>query len=432
LKLLFIAYHFPPIGGAGAQRSAKFVRYLPDFDVDPVVIGGPAGSQDRWEPADATQVAELPENMPVYRPNSAAPHSEAQTRWRRLVPTTTERDKWWQRQIAELGGRAAQEHHLDAIYVSLLPYEGLTAAVDLGRSLGLPVIADLRDPWALDEVRQYPTRAHRIREKRIMGPLLGECALVIGNTPEATAAVAEAYPSLSEHKLATITNGYDATDFTHAGTRPTDGRFRIVHTGYLHSSIAMAQRRNHAAKRVLGGSLWPIDLLCRSHYYLLRAVSLLKMEDPELASRIDIVLAGVLSDVDEQIVRDSPAGDQVRTLGYIDHHAAIREMMAADVLFLPMHGIPTGRRARIVPGKTYEYLASGRPILAAVPPGDAQDFIVGAGAGVIADPSDAGMIAHCIQTLAAGRLEARPIGEGIEQFERRRLTQRLAEHLTRL
>jgi glycosyltransferase involved in cell wall biosynthesis len=432
LNLLFIAYHFPPIGGAGAQRSAKFVRYLPDFGVNPIVIGGPSASEGRWEPKDATQVAELPDNVPVYRPSTPAPVSEAESRWRRLMPSVTEQGKWWQHQIRELGDRAASEHHLDAIYASLLPYESLAAALDLGRSLRLPVIADLRDPWALDEVRLYPTRAHRSREQRIMGQLLGECALVIGNTPEATAAIGDVFPFLGGDKLVTITNGYDTSDFANVESRPADGKFRIVHTGYLHTSLGMAQRRNHTVKAVLGGSLWPIDLLCRSHFYLLRAVSLLKTKDPELASRIDIVLAGVLSDEDERIIRESPAADQVRTLGYVDHRAAIREMMHADVLFLPMHSVPNEHRARIVPGKTYEYLASGKPILAAVPPGDAQDFIADAGAGIVADPSDADMIARSIQMLAEGPARTRQIGEGVGQFERRQLTQRLAEHLIAL
>jgi glycosyltransferase involved in cell wall biosynthesis len=265
-----------------------------------------------------------------------------------------------------------------------------------------------------------------------MGRLLADCALVIGNTPEATAAIAEAFPAVSKRNLTTITNGYDASDFIGIDTRPHDGRFRIVHAGYLHSSIAMVHRRNLATKRFLGGSLWPIDLLCRSHYYLLKGVSILEKEDPELASRIDIILAGVLSEQDEQIIRESPAGSRVRTLGYISHREAIQEMMLADALFLPMHSVPPGRRARIVPGKTYEYLASGRPILAAVPQGDAQDFIVEARAGLITDPSDARMIARGIRALSSGSVGARPIGDGVERFERRHLTQDLAERLTEL
>jgi glycosyltransferase involved in cell wall biosynthesis len=178
--------------------------------------------------------------------------------------------------------------------------------------------------------------------------------------------------------------------------------------------------------------MWQIDLLCRSHYYLLEAVSLLMDREPDFASSIDIVLAGVMSDEDQLIIDQSPAREHVQTLGYIDHSAAIREMMAADILFLPMHGIPSGRRARIVPGKTYEYLATGRPLLAAVPDGDAKDFIAAANAGITTEPCDAPMIASAIHALAQEPTEARSIGQEVGQFERRYLTRRLARHLGRL
>ena len=61
---------------------------------------------------------------------------------------------------------------------------------------------------------------------------------------------------------------------------------------------------------------------------------------------------------------------------------------SADLLFLPMHALPRGVRAGLVPTKTYEYAASGRPILAAVPEGDARDFLVELGTAAVVDPDD--------------------------------------------
>ena len=37
-KVLVIAYYFPPMGLSGVQRTLKFVKYLPDFDWQPVVL----------------------------------------------------------------------------------------------------------------------------------------------------------------------------------------------------------------------------------------------------------------------------------------------------------------------------------------------------------------------------------------------------------
>jgi glycosyltransferase involved in cell wall biosynthesis len=264
-----------------------------------------------------------------------------------------------------------------------------------------------------------------------MGRQLDQCALVIANTPDAAVAIGEAFPSLGD-RLVTLPNGYDAKDFAGRTIRPPDGTFRIVHTGYLHTEIALGQRRHQGAKRLLGSSLWAIDLLGRSHYYLLQALASLHAMDSTLARRVEVVLAGVLSEPDIRIIEESGVAAQVRTVGYVDHHTAIKEMVAADALFLPMHGILRGERARIVPGKTYEYLASGRPILAAVPPGDARDLIVATNSGLVSDPSDVAGIARAIEILAGEAPVPRRVPSGIEQYERRELTRRLADHLKAL
>ena len=47
--VLFLSYYFPPLGGAGVQRSAKFVRYLPELGFTPTVVAGPAEGRGRWE-----------------------------------------------------------------------------------------------------------------------------------------------------------------------------------------------------------------------------------------------------------------------------------------------------------------------------------------------------------------------------------------------
>ena len=431
MQILLVAYHFPPIGGAGAQRSAKFARYLPEFGVRPVVVAGPAGASGRWEPTDRGQTAEIPDDTPIYRPVDDPPELARPSRWQQLIGSATERDQWWHERIVDLGLRAAEDQDFDAIYVSLLPYEGLGAALELAKRLSLPVVADLRDPWALDEVRSHTSRYHRLAERQSMGRLLNRCDLVIANTPDATTAIGETFPRLG-NRLVTLPNGYDANDFTGAETRPPDGRFRIAHTGYLHTEIALAQRRNRGAKRLLGGALWPVDLLGRSHYYLIQALEVLHVRNPALAQRVEIILAGVLSDQDARVIAESAVAGQIRSVGYVDHPTAIREMVAADALFLPMHSIPRGERARIVPGKTYEYLASGRPILAAVPPGDARDLIVTTRSGVVADPLDALGIARALEVLADAAPTPRRIPAGIETYERRALTRLLADWLKAL
>jgi glycosyltransferase involved in cell wall biosynthesis len=106
-------------------------------------------------------------------------------------------------------------------------------------------------------------------------------------------------------------------------------------------------------------------------------------------------------------------------------------MQSADLLFLPMQNLPPGIRATIVPGKTYEYLASGSPILAAVPDGDARDILDEAGHALFVRPDDvdgmAKSIRDQIEGWRAGSPPPRPDANVVERYEYGRLADSLAE-----
>ncbi len=427
--VLFLAYYFPPVGGAGVQRSVKFARYLPELGFRPIVVTGTGSALGRWEPTDDTLCAELSEDVVVQRADDAPGATSAGSRLDRLLGRPSAFSVWWRNTILEIGRRAAQAHAPRLIYVSLSPYEGLEPALLLGDELGLPVIADLRDPWALDEVRIYPSAWHRRRERRLMQRLFARCARILMNTPEAASCAREAFPDLPPDHFDWVTNGFDGEDFAGLAPRSRDGVFRILHTGYLHTAMGFSHRGRGLVRRALGGELVKVDFLPRSHYYLLEALERLEREKPGRTQSIELVLAGITTEVDERVIAESSFAKQVQTPGYLDHGSTVRAMVEADLLFLPMHALGGGRRARIVPGKTYEYLASGRPILAAVPPGDARDFVIEAGAGRCVPPDDVAGLANAIDRfLDQAPASMRERGEFVERFERRELTRKLAGH----
>jgi glycosyltransferase involved in cell wall biosynthesis len=148
--------------------------------------------------------------------------------------------------------------------------------------------------------------------------------------------------------------------------------------------------------------------------------------DPSLRGRIRLAFAGVMTPSD----RASCTVPGVEELGYLAHADSVETLRGADLLFLPMHGVSPGWRARIVPGKTYEYLAAGRPILAAVPEGDARDLLAETPLGLVCDPGDveamAGIIREQIRRKDAGVAAPQTPVELLERYERRALTERLA------
>jgi len=432
LRILYLAFYFPPLGGGGVQRTVKFARYLGEFGFEPVFVTGPAGGRTRHAPLDASLEADLPRDARVYRMQGELPGDFRPSRLRRLLDRPSDFDRAWAAGCESAGRRAAAENELDVILASMSPFETSLAAERLAETLQLPWVADLRDPWALDEMSAYPTGWHRGRELRRMRRRLASAARVVMNTPEAAHALASAFPELAERTVA-IPNGFDPADFEGAPERRTDDRFRIVHTGALHAGLGASHQRSSGLRRLLGGERVPVDILTRSHVYLLRALERWREHRPRDAGRAQLVLAGDLSPQDREVVERSGVADLVQMPGYVSHAQSVALLRGADLLFLPMHGLPQGERARIVPGKTYEYLAARRPILAAVPEGDARDLVLESGLGHVCEPDDAAAMADVLQRRFQAKregIEATPAPDAFyRRFERRELTQRLCETL---
>ncbi|MCP9485256.1 MAG: glycosyltransferase [Gaiellaceae bacterium MAG52_C11] len=368
-RVLVLAYYFPPLGGAGVQRTVKFLKHLPDRGYEAVVVTGPERASVDWSPPDTTLFADVPPSTTVIRIDASPPAGrDPNARLRRLLGRPSRLDAWWRREALEAARSAIGD--VDLIYASLSPFGSAPVAARLAEESGLPWVADLRDPWALDEWATYPSALHRRLERRRMRSALSSAHAIVMNTKEAGSALLAAFPELAGRHLAVIPNGWDRDDFARPAPRRDDDAFRIVYAGYSHVRAGLRHRRLQLVRRSLGGASPGIGRLARSHALLAEALTRLDESEPELAGRVELHVAGA-----------APAGENdaasahVVHRGYLPHPEAVDLMRSADLIFLPMHDLPEGVRARTVMGKTYEYLASGRPILGALPDGDARDLL---------------------------------------------------------
>lgn len=417
-RVLIIAYYFPPVGGGGVQRAVKMVRYLPEFGYQPVVLTGAGETADRWAPRDASLAGEIGDGIEVHRVPGPEPKISTGWRWRaeRFLFVRSPFDEWWANGVERLGTTLGAG--VDAIVGECVPYTTGEPSARVSRATGRPWIADFQDPWALDEMWLYPSAVHRLKDRQRMRTVLGSAAAVVMNTPEAVARVHGAFPELEQRRVVSIPNGFDAADF--AGDRPerSDGAFRIVHTGYLHTErAAETSRLRHA----LGGMPVPgVDFLARSHVYVIQAIQRAIARAPGLADAVELHLAGVLAPADIQVIVDVPF---VRTHGYVDHAETVALQRSADLLFLPMQDLPDGVRAGLVPGKTYEYLAARRRILAAVPEGDARDLLLEAGNAFVCGPRDVHQMSELIleayEQWRTGEPQPAPDENVLARYERR-------------
>ena len=223
-RVLFLAYHFPPVGGSGVQRSLAFVRYLRESGYEPVVVTGPGPAGGRWTPADPSLADDLPADLEVLRLGpEPEPAGRGGRRAERLLGLESRFARWWVEGAVAAGRRASG---IDLVYASMCPFETAGAAAALSRALGRPWVADLRDPWALDELAVYPSAFHRRRELRRMRRLLGTASVVVMNTEEAARAARERFPELAG-RVSTIPNGFDASSFM-AGTLLPEAKVAYV------------------------------------------------------------------------------------------------------------------------------------------------------------------------------------------------------------
>ena len=392
-RIAYLAFHYPPIGGAGVQRNVQLTARLPALGYRPLVVTGPGAPAYRWTrrtrrywPVTRSWTCV---GSPGPEPVHGARWEGRLERWLRVPPRW---QRWWER-----GATAAVDslpEPVELVHASLRPYSAAGAAIDIARRLGRPLIVDLEDPWALDEMMVYPTRLHRRLELRRMGHVLAAADAVVMNTEEAAHRVLETFPRLPGTLVRAIPNAFDSRAFAEAAPARSDGRFRLVHTGSMHVDAGRRHREAGSIRRALGGSVDGVDFLPRSHVFLIEALDRVFAARPELRGLVELQFAGVLT--------PSERDDLERTAstvvhGFLPHPETVALIRSADLLFLPMHDLPTGRRATIVPHKTYEYVASGRPILAAVPDGDARDLLAACGTAHLCRPTDVAAMAAILE-----------------------------------
>lgn len=430
MKLLLLAYYYPPMGGAGVQRTLKFSKYLGDCGVQTSVLAG----HDPAYTADETLVAGIPRDIAVQRiehrallqrllawrtrrqatgvpaPASAARPSHAGSAWKDAALAAyaslqfPDDKAGWARRALAAGRRIVREQGIDLILSSAPPMSSHGLAARLARECGVPWVADWRDLWTDNPAYAAPAW-RRALDRRLEGRWLGSAAGIVTVTPTLQRVLAAKVAGRCE--VALIPNGYDEADFAAVEPAPRVGdTFRVVHAGTLY------------------GHQSPLPLLLAADALLAR--------QPALAARLRLRFVGLVGARFEAMLGEFEThhpGVLERT-GFVGHRRAVAEMLGADLLLLIIGG---GAAARgVLSGKIFEYLRARRPVLLIGPAdGDAAQLLRVHAPCRVAQEGDAGGIAEALAAALGGRLPPAPAQATPETFERHALTQQLAVFLQR-
>ncbi|RKE95237.1 glycosyltransferase family 4 protein [Ichthyenterobacterium magnum] len=357
-KVLIITYYWPPAGGPGVQRWLKFVKYLPEYDIDPIVY---CPKNPNYAIIDESLSSGIPKEVtiikqPIREPYRLAsllskksskeissgviPKQEKQTFIQKLllyvrgnffIPDA--RKNWVKPSVKYLSDYIKKEQ-IETIITTGPPHSLHLIGLQLKEQLGVKWIADFRDPWTTIGYHKKLklSKSSQKKHKQFEHDVLNAANQIIV-TSENTK---QEFALKTNKPITVITNGYD----THHIEKPVkDSKFTLSHIGSLLSERNPKQ-------------LW-------------EALSELINENESFNKSFQLNLIGVVSEDVIQTLKNFKLSHHINNVGYVLHDEALKAQMQSRVLL--MVEINSEDTKAIIPGKLFEYMASHTPIIAVGP-----------------------------------------------------------------
>lgn len=423
-KVLIVCYYWPPAGGPGVQRWLKFINYLPEFDIEPIVY---VPENPSYPLVDKNIEQELRKDITVIKKPIKEPYGKARLLSRKQTQNISSgiillekkqsllqrmllyirgnffipdaRVGWVKPSIEFLSGFII-ENQIDTIITTGPPHS--LHLIGKGIKEKYPLIrwvADFRDPWTTigyhDKLKltNRNKKRHLILEKEV----LQKSDHIIVTSPKTK----EEFNKKSQTPITVITNGYDRKEATNLNLSK---HFKLSHIGTLLSD--------------------------RNPILLWKVLSDLIQSNPKFKKSFKLELAGKISqDVLDAIERFGLTS-HCEIKGYVSHkEALILQEEASLLLLVEIDAINT---QSIIPGKLFEYLAARRPILALGPEkSDIKQIIEETNSGEFFDYGNKNSLKSFITREFDGYLNGTVATTkgAISQYHRKNLTEKLSKLL---
>lgn len=420
-KILIITYYWPPAGGPGVQRWLKFVKYLPEFGIQPIVYipenpTYPIVDVNLEE--DVSEKAIILKNR-IFEPYQLAsffsknktkkissgiiPNQKKQSfldktlLWIRGNLFIPDARVFWVKPSVSYLEKYISENNIDTIITSGPPHSLHLIGLSLKQKLNITWLADFRDPWTTigyHKSLKLSTRAarkHKALEYQVLNT--ADTIIVTSKTTKSE------FEDITNKPIAVITNGYDTEPVTKINL---DSKFSLAHIG------SFLSERNPL---ILWESL--VELI---------------QEVRDFKSHLEIKLIGAVSQEVLDTIAQFNLDSYLNNLGYVSHSEAITHQRSSQVLLLIE--INSEETKSIIPGKLFEYMVSNRPIIAIGPSeSDFAEIITETNTGTFFDYSEKMRLKKVIleyyNQFLEGKLQS--YGVGLQKYSRKNLTKELAQ-----
>lgn len=432
-KVLMIAYIFPPLGGSGVQRTLKYAKYLRDFNYEPIIVA--VGKVSTPYLKDESLSEEVPKDMEIIRVDEPSGCGNYDIDYllklyRDMVSDTNLTNQYvnilvknnngsnynyysmpdvnsaWGIRVLQNINKLVDFDSIDVIYSTSGPYTDHMVAYELKNIYKKPWVADFRDEWTNNPYFNYDDNNLFSRMTRCMETsIVKKCDRLITVTSISRENYIDIF-SVGENKVRCITNGYDEEDFKDINSSiEKNSKFNIIHNGLFYLEITPET--------------------------LLKAVNELISSGIISKEKMQIIFSYTENkDKWEKYIKDNDMSEIVQFKEYMGHRESIQLAINCDVLLLVLgHG---EKKKSVYTGKVFEYLRMKKPILALVPKESLVDkLIFETNSGKAVEFYDIEGIKDYILELYKkweNSKENLPINNtGIEKYERRSLTNNLAE-----
>lgn len=423
-KLLIITYYWPPAGGPGVQRWLKFVKYLPDFDIQPIVY---VPENPTYPIIDNQLVEEVSDRAIILKNKIFEPYQLAgffsKNKTKKIssgiIPNKKKQSVlerfllWirgnvfipdarflWIKPSVKYLKKYIKENDIDTIVTSGPPHSLHLIGLKLKEDLNVKWFADFRDPWTTIgyhkelKLSSYASKIHKELESKVLNA--ADTIIVTSKTTKTE------FEALTSKPIEVITNGYDVEKVE---KKPLDSKFSLAHIGSFLSE--------------------------RNPEILWQSLSELVAEIPSFKNDLELKLIGAVSQEVLKTISKYDLDFFVKNLGYVSHKEAVSHQRTSQILLLIE--IDSENTKSILPGKLFEYMVSERPIIAIGPKdSDFAEIIKSTNTGVFFtyDEKEAlkTVIVSHYNLFLQQNLKVFPVG--LQDYSRKNLTEKLAKLIT--
>jgi hypothetical protein len=426
-KILIVTYYWPPSGGSGVQRWLKFVKYLPQFGIKPFVF---TPANPAFAVRDESLVKDIPDEaeiirFPIWEPydaflrisnffGSKKPVTPAQlvkakqeslfeklSTWIRGNLFVPDPRRFWVRPSVKFLDAYLKENQIQTIVTTGPPHSMHLIGYKLKKkNPELQWIADFRDPWSgwglLDSLKV--SKAARKLHSNLEYKVLTTADVVTTITPF----YVKHFADLGGRKVELLTNGFDEDDFKDVVITRAD-KFIIRHVGIINEK-------------------------CNPVPFMIALGNLMK-DDKDFLSDVRVEFIGDVNAAFRSFVERSPGIKEVTFfIPAVPHKQLMKIYGSSSLLLLVLTGYKDA--AGYMPGKLFEYIATGLPVLGVGPEnGDASVLIRQSKSGKMIDDSDEEGLKKYLKEVYRRWKENQLQGQANEsraQYSRRVITESLS------